>query len=100
MGNQSSLLEFWKRILHLRNDYKDLFIYGRYRLLEIEDEDLLAFVKENENIKSLTIVNMSARTRKWDGTAGSLGPRYEVLIGNVEHAEENVLKPREGRGVS
>lgn len=45
MRNQSSLLEFWRRILHLRKDYKDLFIYGRYRLLEIEDEDLFAFVR-------------------------------------------------------
>lgn len=97
IGDPSSLLEFWKKILRLRKDYKDLFIYGRYKLLEAGDTDLFVFIKEAHGMKSLTVVNMSGKKKKWEGPPSSFGPDYKLLLQNAESTEESVLSAWEGR---
>lgn len=92
-----SLLEFWKKILKLRKEYKDLFIYGHYVLVETGDEDLFVFTKESGGLKSLTVLNMSGKQRIWRGTSTILGKKYKLLIGNVESLEDGVLNEWEGR---
>lgn len=99
-GDSKSLLEFWKTMLRLRKEYKDLFIYGRYTLLETEDPDLFAFTKEVGDMKSLTIVNMSPVKRKWEGPPLDFGLNHRLLLGNILHTEsiqESFLLPWEGR---
>jgi len=96
-GDPNSLLEFWKKILQLRKDYKDLFIYGRYELLETDNVNLFVFMKEAHGIKSLTVVNMFGKKQKWGGPPSSFGPHYKLLLQNTEFAEEGVLSAWEGR---
>jgi oligo-1,6-glucosidase len=97
IGDPNSLLEFWKKILRLRKDYKDLCIYGRYELLETGGTDLFVFMKEAHGMKSLTVVNMTGKEKKWEGPLSSLGPGYKLLLQNVEAVEETVLSAWEGR---
>ncbi|KAI5856767.1 glycoside hydrolase family 13 protein [Durotheca rogersii] len=46
-GDPNSILSFYKRILRLRKQYKDLFVFGTFRLLEADDEAIFAYVKES-----------------------------------------------------
>lgn len=96
-GDQNGLLEFWKNILKLRKKYKDLFIYGRYELLEADNENLFVFMKEGNRTKSITAVNMSNTKRKWKGPPASFGSDCKPLLTNVKDMEEGFLKPWEGR---
>jgi len=32
IGDERSLLAFWKRLIRLRKEHKDLFVYGEYEL--------------------------------------------------------------------
>lgn len=93
----NSLLEFWKKLLRLRKDYKDLFIYGRYELLEADNADLFVFMKEAHGKRSLTVINMSGDKKKWKGPPSSFGPNYKLLLQNTENADESVLSAWEGR---
>ncbi|KUJ24483.1 glycoside hydrolase [Mollisia scopiformis] len=97
LGNSSSLLEFWKRILKLRKEYKELFIYGAYKLVESQEEDLFIFVKEGPERKSLTVVNFSNSPKKWEGPSDILGVGSRLLLGTTGGKEGDVLNAWEGR---
>jgi oligo-1,6-glucosidase len=97
LGDPDSLLEFWKRILKLRKEYKDLFIYGRYRLVETGKEKLFVFIKETGRQSLLTVVNFSGSRKGWGGPASLLGPHSKLLIGNVKNGEVGKLAAWEGR---
>ncbi|KAF4635631.1 hypothetical protein G7Y89_g2464 [Cudoniella acicularis] len=97
--DQDSLLEFWKLMIKLRREYKNLFIYGGYELVETDEKEVFVFFKIGERLKSLTVVNMSSEEKRWQGAKSTLGENYELLIRNVESArlEDDVLVAWEGR---
>jgi glycosidase len=95
--DSSSLLEFWKKVLRLRKEYKDLFIYGSYTLLDTDEDELFVFMKEGNGTKSLTAVNMSDKEIEWHGIPASLGTDPQMILGNVKKIEVGILKPWEGR---
>jgi glycosidase len=98
MKDHNSLLSFWKRLLQLRKDYKDLFVYGRYKWLETDDEDVFIYTKEGDSgMKLITVVNMSNKQKTWDGLPEILGTNYTTKIFNVEEVDESILSPWEGR---
>jgi hypothetical protein len=77
--------------------YKDLFIYGRYRLVETGKGKLFVFIKEEAGRQSLTVVNFSGSRKSWDGPASLLGPHSKLLIGTVKDGEVGKLAAWEGR---
>ena len=95
--DKSSLLEFWKKVLRLRKEYKDLFIYGRYTLLDTDEDELFVFMKEGNGTRSLTAVNMSDKEIEWHGIPASFGVNPPLLLGNVKNMQVGILKPWEGR---
>jgi oligo-1,6-glucosidase len=97
LGDSDSLLEFWKKILKLRKEYKDLFIYGSYKLLESTAEDIFIFVKEGQGLKSLTVVNFSPNRNEWEGPSSSLGVGSKLLLGTTDREDDNILRAWEGR---
>lgn len=96
LGDPDSLLEFWKRIIKMRKEYKDLFIYGSYKLVESSTQDLFAFVKEGKGMKSLTVVNFSPNSCKWEAPSSLLGVKFKLLLGTAA-GKDDVLNPWEGR---
>jgi oligo-1,6-glucosidase len=95
LQDPDSLLYFWKKILKLRKEYKDLFIYGRYELVDT-GKNLFVFIKEAGR-KSLTVVNFSGSRKGWDGPESILGPNYKLLIGTAEGRYINKLAAWEAR---
>lgn len=97
LEDSNSLLEFWKQILKLRRQYKDLFVYGHYEVVETGDDDLFVFTKESGKMKSLTVVNMSDKQKIWGGVSAILGQNCRLLIGTVRSLEDGFLSNWEGR---
>ncbi|KAI8626544.1 glycoside hydrolase family 13 protein [Xylariaceae sp. FL1651] len=74
-----SVLSFYKIMLRLRKQHRDLFVSGLFRLLEAEDEKIFAYVKEGSRKKipgnephnpletrknkALVVLNFSSETR-------------------------------------
>jgi oligo-1,6-glucosidase len=92
-----SLLEFWKRLLKLRKEYKDIFVYGRYELVETKEDEVFAFTKVSQETKSLTVLNMSGEPKNWEELSSFIGLDCKLLIGNIADAEYGGLRPWEGR---
>ena len=56
---EASILNFYKRVILLRKskEYKDVLIYGKFKMLFEESEKVLAYIREYDDKKILVIVN-------------------------------------------
>jgi oligo-1,6-glucosidase len=95
LGDEKSLLSFWKRLIKLRKEYKDIFVYGRYELCDTDDEDLFIFVKTGPGLTSLTVANMSKASKHWGGAGPLFAPK--LVLRNVDEPGEGILGPYEAR---
>lgn len=95
IGRQDSLLEFWKEMLAARKEYKDLFVYGKFQMIE-QGEELMVFTKESHGKKSLTVANLSDKMQKWTMPKEVAGLDMKLLLNN-QGGSEDELTPYEGR---
>lgn len=90
-----SVLNFWKKMLMLRKDYKDLFIHGSFELFDPEDERTFVYAKEYAGQKAVVVLNFTAVEQEFKRPA--VRAKWELLVGSFEDVNEDVLKPYEGR---
>lgn len=94
VGVPGSVFEYYRRLVALRKEYPVL-TDGRFRMLMEKDEQVFAYVRENEQCSLLVICNFFGKPAKcglaeeWD--------QETLLIGNYEDREAGVLKPYEAR---
>ncbi|KAK4223894.1 glycoside hydrolase superfamily [Podospora fimiseda] len=98
MGDENSVLEFYRRVLKMRREYKDLFVYGRFKLLFGEDEKLFVYIQEGEHRKGLVVMNFTGEEQILPDTEEILEGKGRLLIGTFgEDVISEYLKPWEGR---
>ncbi|KAK9237692.1 glycoside hydrolase superfamily [Lipomyces kononenkoae] len=106
LGRKDSVLEFWKKMIKTRKNYKDLFVYGTFKQLEENniDDKVLVFGKEDsQGQRSLTVANISTEEKSW--TLPDWARGYKLLIQSTEDVHDGHLLPFEarvyiGRGVA
>jgi oligo-1,6-glucosidase len=88
-----SVLNFWKQMLKLRKQHRDVFIHGGFEVLDEEDKKLFVYEKRWKNQKAVVVLNFTGAEQPWkkDGL-GNL----ELLASNVKSVGE-VLTPYEAR---
>ena len=94
-GDPESIFEFYKKALRLRKEYRDLFIYGSFKLLDPENEAVFAYVKESPITdgvpsggprKALVVLNFTAEEQPCVDAAEALGCKpgqVTLLAGTV-----------------
>jgi len=98
-----SVLNFWKRMIKLRKEHGDLFIYGNFEVFEPENEQTFVFAKKNGAEQAVVALNFTSEEQSvilpFDnlelqvsnyGSAGQLN-------GMDSHITEKKLRPWEGR---
>ena len=94
VGVPGSVFAYYQRLVALRKEYPVL-TDGRFLMLMEKDEQVFAYVRENEQCRLLVICNFfgnsveCALTEEWE--------QETLLIGNYEDREAGVLKPYEAR---
>lgn len=95
VNDPDSVLSYWKAILALRKKEKDVFVYGKYEMLEGPDVPEDAFVYMMESFggekKAVILLNFSDESQKIKGDQFS---GWRRLIG-----DNSVVKIDEGTGV-
>ena len=93
-----SVLAFWKRMLVLRKEHRDLFVYGNFELVDEADEDLFCFTKEWDGEKALVVLNFTGEQQAF-GVDDFVGEEIEatLLSATVDEVRESSLSPYEGR---
>ena len=51
-----SVLAFWKQMLQLRKDNKELLVYGSFTMHDLHDPDVFTFVKEAVDGQAMLVV--------------------------------------------
>jgi alpha-glucosidase len=105
LHDANSVLAYWKKMLAFRREYKDLLVYGDFRDIRPDDEDLFMFVKESsDTFKALVVLNFTTKEQSWTKpSAEELGLREgsEVKLDMITstHGEEETeaLAALEGR---
>ncbi|KAK9326847.1 glycoside hydrolase superfamily [Lipomyces starkeyi] len=78
---KDSVFEYWASILRLRESYKDVFVYGDFRLLDAENNDVFAYTRNFENETVLVVANFKSTEVRWSLPNISL-QQDQVLISN------------------
>ena len=98
--NPNSLLKFYQKMLKLRKEYKDLFIYGSFEILDYDNEKTFTYVKELQNAdspKAYVVLNFSNDVVPFERL---IEGEFELVASNLDSAtefEESILSPYEGR---
>jgi oligo-1,6-glucosidase len=91
-GDEGSVLAFYKKVLRLRKEHRDVFVYGRFELRDVEDESTFVYVKRYEGKMALVALNFTTEAQVLRDTGG-----MKLLVSSYAKGREGVLEPLEGR---
>lgn len=106
LEDSESVLAFWRRVILLRQDHADQLVYGEFRDLRPQDNNLFVFVKESQlGDKALVMLNFTAEEKAYEmPSAAELGWQQEKVTKPVRimstyagKAKDGVLAPFEGQ---
>ena len=93
-----SVLNYWRSILKIRKEWKDILIYGRFEMVtSIEDEKVLAFKRTTSDKSAIVICNFSSDAVLW--TIPEEFENSKVILSNYDRSKVSgpsvELKPYE-----
>ena len=93
----NSVLNFYKKVIKVRNENKETAIYGEFKMMYNGDNHILAYKKIAEKDELFAVVNLSKKTlsgRKVDKVIQK--ENYELILANME-STKGLIKPYEAR---
>lgn len=94
VNDPDSLFNFWKQALEVRKEHKDLFIYGSFHVLDIDNKKTFSFVKQSGSHKALVVTNFTAENVPFELP---LDGQLQLLYTNADSLDEATMGPYEGR---
>ena len=95
LNDENSILNFYKNLIEIRKNSKTL-IYGEFKLLLEEHDEIFAYERNLNNEKYLIAGNLSNNQVNFN--MKQLGYKdFEIIVKNYEELEEDKLKPWECR---
>ena len=86
----SSILAMWERVLRLRKEHRDVLIYGRFEIYNMEDLKVFTYVKSFEDTRILVLLNFSSEEQAVDIPPSLRGRKRELLVANVDQVEDKL----------
>lgn len=87
LNNENSILNFYKKMIKIRKENKGL-IYGKYKLILEDDENVYSYIREIDNEKFIVITNLTDKFVEFIYDNEIL--KYENLL--ISNYEVNVHK--------
>ncbi|WP_455618186.1 glycoside hydrolase family 13 protein [Eisenbergiella sp.] len=86
VGREDSVFSFYKKLVALRKE-RPVIVYGDYRLLEPESEELFVYERGLEKERLLVVCNFTERELSWELPEEMKGHRSELVIANYPDAQ-------------
>ncbi|PHH86652.1 hypothetical protein CDD83_9931 [Cordyceps sp. RAO-2017] len=98
LDDPDSVLAFWRRMIRFRQQHADLLVYGDFRDLRPDDQDLFMFLKEphrDGDTRALVVLNFSTAEKAWAVPGGAeLGlPDEEKRLEAVTWTHPGKVRP-------
>ena len=87
-----SVLQFYKRLLRLRKEHKDVFVYGTFELLDLENTSTFVFRKHFQNKTALVALNFTTTPQPAPPAEDTM-----LLLSSYPKVKSDILQPYEGR---
>ena len=86
VSEPNSVFQHWANVLGLRKTYKDLFVYGSYKLVDEANDDLFAYLRMYGGQSALVVANFTEKEVKWAVPVETTSVLEDgvVLLGNYE----------------
>ncbi|TVY58618.1 Alpha-glucosidase [Lachnellula cervina] len=84
VGVKGSVFQYWASILALRKAHKDIFIYGNFKLLDVDHEDVFAYTRTFEGKTVVVVTNFRKTPVKWSLPENITLQQAEVLVSNYD----------------
>ncbi|KGX91551.1 oligo-1,6-glucosidase [Pontibacillus halophilus JSM 076056 = DSM 19796] len=98
--DEGSILNYYKELIRLRKNH-DVLLYGSYKLLDPEDEQVYAYERELDGEVALIVANFTKEAVEYQVDSSFELKTAQQVIGNYPNEEENGeqlhLKPYEAR---
>lgn len=109
MKDPNSILSFYKRVLRLRKQYPEVFVFGTFDLLEPEDESVFAYVKRSPVAAredgwrkvAVVVLNMSTEVKPCVEVAKVMGCGVDdvslLISTDNDESLKGVIEPWQGK---
>jgi glycosidase len=61
----NSVYHYWSELISLRHKYKDVFVFGSFRLIDEENPSVFAYEKKSFRNRAIVVLNWSCEPIKW-----------------------------------
>jgi glycosidase len=62
-----SVFRYWKAVLRLRKERMDVFVYGGFEMLDLESEEVVAYLRTwDEANQALVVTSFADREAEWE----------------------------------
>lgn len=90
-----SVFKFWQSMIKFRKAHADLLIYGKFEVLDAEDEKKFVFLKKHAGEKALVVLNFSSEDQTIELPEDG---DYVFQVGNYHDGGQSIkLRPWEAR---
>ena len=95
----NSTLNFYRKMLALRKEYKDVFILGQFELLDKKNEATMIYTKtaQDGSRAALVVLNFTAESQSFEVPATLKGKIGQLLFSTVDGEENSKLAAYEAR---
>ncbi|KOC08119.1 alpha-glucosidase [Aspergillus flavus AF70] len=90
-----SVLSFWRSVLRLRKEYRELFIHGAFEVVDFDNQQTFCFFKSRDEKKALVALNFTAENQPFTQATTTEG--MKLLVSNYAELLPETLRPFEGR---
>lgn len=84
--NPNSVLNYFRKVVQLRKDHPVL-VYGKYTLLDKNNPNIYAYIREGEGQKMIILLNFTAINTKAD--VGLISTNYKLILSNYNDLPVN-----------
>ncbi|KAH7400820.1 glycoside hydrolase superfamily [Phaeosphaeria sp. MPI-PUGE-AT-0046c] len=93
--DEESVLAFYKQVLRLRKEHKDVFVYGTFELVDLEDEKGFVYKKRYGEKMAMVVLNFTTETQPLIGAEGL--KLFVSSYAKSSDTDKGMLQPLEGR---
>ena len=81
VADPGSTYHFYAAVLRLRKQYLDIFVYGDYKMLDRENQEIFAFVRDG---KALVACNFTGKDVQWTPSNYGVKGVEKLLLSNYD----------------
>jgi glycosidase len=92
IADQGSIYHYWARVLHLRKQYPDIFVYGSFGLVSSDDSEIFAYARHCPTGTALVVLNFEPREVSWTMPQNLFaGLGSEVVLSNYPRGKVSTI---------